>query len=60
MSETKIHGFKLIKGGKTALVDAEETGNRRKEGGQTCYYPVHADLKNALQGLAIHLAILSG
>lgn len=56
--EKRIQKFKLIKDGKKAEVDFHEEEER--DGAFTCKYPVHPDLKKAIQALSVHLGCLCG
>jgi hypothetical protein len=53
-----IQKVKLIKGGEKLELDIKESGLVKSTDSKTCENPVHPDLSNAVQSLAVHLAIL--
>jgi len=59
MNEIKIKKVKLIKSGEKLEVAYQETGDIKSDVDKTCENPCHLDLKNAVAGLAVHLALLT-
>lgn len=60
MSENvKILKVKLVKGGEKLELVLKESDKVKSKDNKECENPVHPDLSNAVQALAVHLAILT-
>ena len=59
MQGIEIKKVKLIKGGEKLEVAYKETGELKATNDKVCDEAVHADLAKSVNGLAVHLAILT-
>lgn len=57
--DIKIKKVKLLKEGEKLELEYQETGEMDATNDKICLTPVHKDLKDAVSGLAVHLAILT-